>query len=83
MEMMWGKLFCSKRGSFDIESRVFPGLRLEVEALLSGNPARVLAELQKGIASAQHRAFIERLSVALKKRDRMKSQCHFSGENWF
>ncbi len=53
-----------------IESRVFPGLRLEVKALLSGNLAGVLAEVEKGIASAEHQAFVERLSAALKKRER-------------
>ncbi len=62
--MIRGKLFCSQKGPFDIESRISPGLRLEVKALLSGNLVGVLAELQKGIAS------IERLSAALKKREK-------------
>jgi Uma2 family endonuclease len=47
-----------------IESRVFPGLRLAVPALLAGNLATVLAELQKGLASDAHRAFVERLQAA-------------------
>ncbi|MEK7833573.1 MAG: Uma2 family endonuclease, partial [Acidobacteriota bacterium] len=32
-----------------IESRVFPGLRLNVAAMLSGDLAKVLADLQDGI----------------------------------
>ncbi|MCI0524852.1 MAG: Uma2 family endonuclease [Acidobacteria bacterium] len=42
-----------------IESRVFPGLRLATTALLAG----VLAELQKGLDSAEHKAFVERLAA--------------------
>lgn len=40
-----------------IESQIFPGLRLAINALLVGDLARVLAELQKGLASAEHAAF--------------------------
>lgn len=47
-----------------IESSVFPGLRLAVPALLAGNLAAVLAELQKGLASDAQRAFVERLQAA-------------------
>ena len=45
-----------------VDSRVFPGLRLAVPALLAGDLAAVLAELQKGLASAEYLAFAERLS---------------------
>jgi Uma2 family endonuclease len=45
-----------------IESSVFPGLRLNVPALLAGDMATVLAELQKGIASPAHAAFVEQLA---------------------
>ena len=45
-----------------IQSQVFPGLRLAVEALLEGELAFVLAELQKGLEMTEHSAFIERLS---------------------
>jgi len=45
-----------------IESQVFPGLRLAVGALLEGNLALVLSELQKGLSSVEHAAFVERLS---------------------
>ena len=44
-----------------IHSQVFPGLRLLASALLSGDLAGVLAELQKGLGTAEHAAFIERL----------------------
>lgn len=52
-----------------IQSRVFPGLRLAVAALLSGDLARVLAELQTGLASPEHAAFVERLSKAIRKNE--------------
>ena len=42
-------------------SRIFPGLHLQVAALLAGDLARVLAEVQKGIATEAHQAFLERL----------------------
>jgi Uma2 family endonuclease len=44
-----------------IHSQVFPGLCLAVPALLDGNLAMVLAELQKGLGTAEHMAFVERL----------------------
>jgi len=45
-----------------IESQVFPGLRLAVGALLKGELASVLAELQKGLSTVEHVEFVERLS---------------------
>lgn len=44
-----------------IESTVFPGLRLAVQSLLRGDMQTVLAELQKGIGSPAHKAFVELL----------------------
>jgi Uma2 family endonuclease len=44
-----------------IQSQVFPGLRLDIGALLAGNLAHVLSELQKGIGTPEHVAFVERL----------------------
>lgn len=44
-----------------IQSRVFPGLWLAVDALLQGNLAIVLGELQKGLLTLEHQALIERL----------------------
>ena len=42
-------------------SRVFPGLWLDRDALLDGDGAKMLEGLQAGLASAEHRAFAERL----------------------
>lgn len=46
-----------------IRSQIFPGLWLSVPALLNDDLARVLAELQKGLSSAEHAAFVERLTA--------------------
>ncbi len=46
-----------------IESRAFPGLRLDTAALLAGNLAAVLATLQQGTSSAAHAAFVARLKA--------------------
>ena len=45
-----------------IASRVFPGLWLDVVALLDDRMAHVLATVQQGLASAEHAAFEARLS---------------------
>lgn len=39
------------------QSQVFPGLRLAVEALLEGDLAAVMAEVQRGLATPEHAAF--------------------------
>ena len=44
-----------------IRSRVFPGLWLAINALLSNQMARVLEGVQAGLQSAEHREFMERL----------------------
>jgi len=44
-----------------LRSQVFPGLWLNVKALLEEDLASVLADLQKGLATEEHRAFVERL----------------------
>ena len=44
-----------------LHSHIFPGLRLAVEALLSGDAAGVLAALQTGVGTPEHAAFVERL----------------------
>ena len=46
-----------------IESRVLPGLRLAIDALLQGDTARVLTELQNGLRTPPHAAFIESLEA--------------------
>lgn len=45
-----------------IRSRVFPGLHLHIAALLQEDLAAVLAELQKGLETAEHAAFVQRLT---------------------
>jgi Uma2 family endonuclease len=47
-----------------IESRVLPGLRLDVNALVNGDLARVLAAQQRGLTTPEHAAFVERLAAA-------------------
>lgn len=42
-------------------SRTFPGLRLAVAALLAGNMARVMEELQKGLDAAEYAEFVASL----------------------
>jgi hypothetical protein len=42
-------------------SRVFPGLWFDLPALLRGDMATALAALQRGIAAADHAAFVIRL----------------------
>ena len=46
-----------------IESRVFPGLRLATDALIAGNLAAVLSEVDKGIEFPRHREFVARLAA--------------------
>lgn len=47
-----------------IRSRVFPGLWLAVDQLLSGNMTSVLAVLQTGLATPAHAQFVQQLSDA-------------------
>ncbi len=47
-----------------VESRVFPGLRLAVDALLAGHMAEVLAELQAGIRTPKHAEFVAAMRVS-------------------
>jgi Uma2 family endonuclease len=44
-----------------VHSQVFPGLRLFIPSLLTGDLAAVLAELQKGIGTTEHAVFVGRL----------------------
>jgi Uma2 family endonuclease len=53
-----------------IESRTFPGLRLNVTALLEGDLAGVLEALRGGLDSQEHQAFIARLRNKVKETDR-------------
>ncbi|MBD2609911.1 Uma2 family endonuclease [Nostoc punctiforme FACHB-252] len=45
-----------------IESQVFPGLWLDVSALVTGNMQQVLTVLHKGLASVEHEAFVQQLN---------------------
>ena len=44
-----------------VHSEVFPGLDLALEALLEGDLAKILSVLQKGLETAEHAVFAERL----------------------
>jgi len=44
-----------------IESKVFPGLRLNVGAMLADDLQRVLSDLQKGLQSKKHKEFAGRI----------------------
>ncbi|MBM3240600.1 Uma2 family endonuclease [Candidatus Poribacteria bacterium] len=48
-----------------VHSEVFPGLVLAVSALLEGDLAKVLSELQKGLKTNEHAAFVKRLLEGL------------------
>jgi hypothetical protein len=45
-----------------IRGRTLPDLRLDVEASLKDDMKKVLAVLQQGLASSEHKDFVERLS---------------------
>ena len=45
-----------------LRSRVFPGLRFAAGALLKGDLAGALAEVQKGVGTPEHQAFVARLA---------------------
>ena len=47
-----------------LRSRVFPGLWLDTEALWDSDFARLQATVQRGLATAGHREFVERLQRA-------------------
>lgn len=49
-------------------SRVFPGLWVDVAALLRRDSAQLMEVLQKGIASRAHAAFVKRLQAEYRKR---------------
>jgi Uma2 family endonuclease len=62
--------FILRQGRFDrllpgadglLRSEVFPGLWLDADALVRGDLARVLAVVQRGVASPQHAAFVAKL----------------------
>jgi Uma2 family endonuclease len=69
--------FCERRGRFKplapdaagiYRSEVFPGLWLDAAALVRLDLIRALSVLQQGVASAEHAAFVKRLSRAAASR---------------
>jgi len=46
-----------------IRSQVFPGLQLNVAALLAGDLAKVLADLQAGLNTEAHQSFVDSLAT--------------------
>jgi hypothetical protein len=46
-----------------IRSRVFPGLWLAVDALLTGDMRQVVAILQNGLDSLAHQEFVQQLEI--------------------
>lgn len=65
--------FCLQNGDYvalepdengAIASLVFPGLCLDVSAMLAGNMQQVLTVLQEGISSAAHQEFIRQLTAS-------------------
>lgn len=46
-----------------IRSSIFPGLWLQVAAMLDGNMVQVIAVLQAGLNSVEHQGFVQRLTV--------------------
>jgi len=49
-------------------SEIFPGLRLDAQALIFGRLADVLSILQRGVASPEHVEFVKRLASAFSSR---------------
>ncbi|MBD2502247.1 Uma2 family endonuclease [Anabaena azotica] len=48
-----------------IKSQVFPGLWLDVAALVAGNMQQVLTVLQQGLTSAEHQLFVEAIAKTI------------------
>lgn len=59
-----------------LQSRVFPGLALNVQAMLNGDLARVLADQQRLLQTEEHQAFVEALRQAV------QSPSPLEGEGW-
>lgn len=49
-------------------SRVFPGLWIDLPALLARDSARLVAAVQQGLASREHAAFVKRLAAAARRK---------------
>ncbi len=62
------KLKPDRRGVW--KSRVFPGLWLDGPTLIARDSARLMATAQKGTASREHAAFVQKLDAARRRRAR-------------
>lgn len=49
-----------------LRSKVFPGLWLDVAALLEGDLAKVFASVDDGAGTEEHRAFVQKLAASAK-----------------
>jgi len=47
-----------------IRSRVYPGLWLDVRSILAGDDKKAVATIEKGIKSAEHKAFVKTLKAS-------------------
>jgi Uma2 family endonuclease len=65
-----GGKFAAMRPGRDgiLRSRAFPGLWLDPTALLQNDRARLLAVLREGLASAEHAAFVAKITARKRKR---------------
>ena len=74
-EIRWHILVDGKYQLFESDadgiwrSRIFPGLWLDGKALFQGDMVTVLATLQKGLVSREHKAFVKELARRKKKGD--------------
>ena len=57
-----------------LKSVVFPGLWLDVTALLAGDGRTVLAAIQKGLATLEHAAFEAKLAATAAKNAKPKKR---------
>jgi len=70
--------FPANLGREKFSEKMFPGLRLDVEAPLKDDMEKVLAVLQQGLASSEHKDFVERLSERnLFRADRRRFSAEF------
>ena len=55
-----------------LRSRVFPGLWIDQEALFNRDTMRIVAAVQRGLASREHTAFVKRLQADHRKQSKNK-----------
>jgi Uma2 family endonuclease len=71
-ELKWFDLHARTELAIDrdgiVRTRIFPGLWIHVEALLTKNYARLMQTLEAGLASPEHAQFVSRLDRAIERR---------------